>query len=152
ASAFANFGFKSGTRIIGLLVSFRFRSSLRSGPQVLTNFGIGTLVIIAACLALSTGAALAQSDGGAVAKLKPEVTVSSELVRIGDLLDGAGAAADIAVFRAPDIGETGNVPAYRVLDAVRPYGVIVDTAGNTAIAVTRTGRVLGVADIEGAVA
>jgi predicted O-methyltransferase YrrM len=30
ASAFANFGFKSGTRIIGLLVSFRFRSSYRA--------------------------------------------------------------------------------------------------------------------------
>jgi hypothetical protein len=27
ARAFANFGFKSGTRIIDLLVSFRFRSS-----------------------------------------------------------------------------------------------------------------------------
>jgi hypothetical protein len=30
ASAFANFGFKSGTRIISLLVSFRFRSSYRA--------------------------------------------------------------------------------------------------------------------------
>jgi len=110
------------------------------------------LAAIMFCLALTAGAALAQSAGEPVAKLKAEVTVSGELVRIGDLLDNVGAAADIAVFRAPDIGETGNLPAYRVLDAVRPYGVVVDTAGNSAVAVTRTGRVLGAGDIEAAVA
>ena len=32
------------------------------------------------------------------------------LVRIGDLVENAGAAADVAVFRAPDLGQTGAVP------------------------------------------
>src|SRR5207245_8358097 len=44
ASAFANFGFKSGTRIIELLVSLCFRSSHSRPPQGCANCGIGTLV------------------------------------------------------------------------------------------------------------
>src|SRR5262249_51151135 len=39
----ANFGFKSGTRIIALLVSLRFRSSHKCPPRGFANFGIGTL-------------------------------------------------------------------------------------------------------------
>jgi flagellar basal body P-ring formation protein FlgA len=113
------------------------------------------LAIIAAWLVLLAGAAAAQSTSPAsapVAKLKREVVVSGALVRIGDLLDDAGPAADIAIFRAPDIGETGEVPAYRVLDAVRPYGVTVDTAGNTEVAVTRAGRVMTAGVIEASIA
>jgi hypothetical protein len=34
---------QSGTRIIDLLVSYDFRSSLPSKPQTAANFGIGTL-------------------------------------------------------------------------------------------------------------
>jgi hypothetical protein len=44
ASPIANFGFKRGTRIIDLLVSFRFRSSRRACCNVWRTFGIGTLV------------------------------------------------------------------------------------------------------------
>ena len=33
--------------------------------------------------------------------LKPQVTVAGEIVRIGDLVDNAGAVADVAIFRAP---------------------------------------------------
>ena len=33
------------TRIMSLLVLFRFRSSYRSEPRRLTNFGIGALVV-----------------------------------------------------------------------------------------------------------
>src|SRR6516162_6577326 len=44
ARVFANFGFKSGTRITALLVSLWFRSSHSSVPQGCANFGIGTLV------------------------------------------------------------------------------------------------------------
>ena len=32
-----------------------------------------------------------------------------DVVRIGDLVENAGAAADIAIFRAPDLGQTGAV-------------------------------------------
>ncbi len=39
----ANFGFKSGTRIMKLLVPPRFRSSHQRSPHGFANFGIGTL-------------------------------------------------------------------------------------------------------------
>jgi flagella basal body P-ring formation protein FlgA len=114
------------------------------------------VAVIAAFLALGPGAATAQAADAVaspVPKLKREAVVSGDVVRIGDLIDGAGAAAGIAIFRAPDIGETGNVPAYQVLDAARAHGVErVDTQGNAQVAVTRTGRVLGAKNIEAAIA
>jgi flagellar basal body P-ring formation protein FlgA len=112
------------------------------------------VAVIAALLALVPGTAALAADPAAspVPKLKREAVVSGDLVRIGDLIDGAGAAAGIAIFRAPDIGETGTVPAYQVLAATRAYGLErVDTQGNTEVAVTRSGRVLTTKDIEAAV-
>ena len=53
----------------------------------------------------------------AAPKLRELVTVTDELVRIGDLVENAGAAAEIAVFRAPDLGHTGTVPVARVVEA-----------------------------------
>ena len=109
---------------------------------------------IAAFLVLLPGAAVDAAEPAAapVPKLKRAAVVSSDLVRIGDLIDGAGTAAGIAIFRAPDIGETGTVPAYQVVAAARAYGLEqVDTQGNAEIAVTRAGRVLGTKDIEAGV-
>src|SRR5689334_17894504 len=42
--SYANFGFKSGTRIIELLVSFSIPKFAQRLPRMLANFGIGTLV------------------------------------------------------------------------------------------------------------
>src|SRR5215469_14354345 len=44
AGCVANFGFKSGTRIIALLVSFDSEVRLRACCKAVANFGIGTLV------------------------------------------------------------------------------------------------------------
>ena len=112
------------------------------------------VAVIAALLALGADAAAQTVDPAAspMPKLKRQAVVSGDLVRIGDLIDGAGAAAGIAIFRAPDIGETGSVPAYQVLAAARVHGIErVDTQGTTEVAVTRAGRVLGTKDIEAAV-
>jgi hypothetical protein len=64
-------------------------------------------------LALS-GPALAQITGSlppesairasTTPTIKAAVTVSSDLVRIGDLIDNAGASARVPIFRAPDLG------------------------------------------------
>src|SRR5262245_64270312 len=48
AGTVANFGFKSGTGIIALLVSFSIPKFAQKSPQMLANFGIGTLGTIAA--------------------------------------------------------------------------------------------------------
>src|ERR1043165_9890955 len=76
-------------------------------------------------LALGTIPAFAQTP-----RLKPQAIVASEVVRIGDLIENAGVAASTPIFRAPDLGQTGAVPARAVLDAVRPYGLVaVDVRG-----------------------
>ena len=43
AGTVANFGFKSGTRIIVFLVSFSIPKFAQKSRQMLANFGIGTL-------------------------------------------------------------------------------------------------------------
>ena len=109
--------------------------------------------VIAALIALGPATAQgADPDAAPVPTLKREAVVLGDIVRIGDLIDGAGSAAGIAIFRAPDIGETGNVPAYQVLAAARAHGIErVDTRGNSEVAVTRAGRVLAAKDIEAAI-
>ena len=44
-------------------------------------------------------------------RLKPQAIVASDVVRIGDLIENAGVAASTPIFRAPDLGQTGAVPA-----------------------------------------
>ena len=69
-------------------------------------------------------------------------------MRIGDLVENAGAAADVAVFRAPDLGQTGAVPVARIAEALRPYDVTgIDTGGLSEVVVTRLSRALTAKDI-----
>lgn len=109
------------------------------------------IAIAAAFLTLATAASAQQS--GVPAPLAPtlrsDILVSSDIVRIGDLIDNAGAAASIAVFRAPDLGLTGNVPVARVVEALRPHDVIaIDTRGLTEVTVTRASRAIGMKEVE----
>ena len=70
------------------------------------------LIATLALLVLGAPQAVAQ-DKAPAPRLKELVAVSSEIVRIGDLVENAGAASGIPVFRAPDLGHTGSVPAAR---------------------------------------
>jgi len=111
------------------------------------------VAVIAALIALGAEAAAQAGESDApVPTLKREAVVAGDIVHIGDLIDGAGPAAAVAIFRAPDIGETGSVPAYQVLAAARAYGIErVETQGNSEVAVTRAGRVFAAKDIEAAI-
>lgn len=81
--------------------------------------------------------------------LKSEATIVGDLVRIGDLIENAGDVADVAIFRAPDIGQTGTVPASRVAEAVLPHRIIaLDTRGLAEVVVTRASRSITEKDIE----
>lgn len=90
----------------------------------------------------------------AIAQVTPTfrstVLVSAAIVRIGDLVENSPSdKAQIAVFRAPDLGDTGLVPVERVLEALRPHDVVeVDNTGITEIAVTRASRVVGSTEIK----
>jgi flagella basal body P-ring formation protein FlgA len=106
------------------------------------------LVALATLPAIAfTAAAQAAEPGGPA--LKPAATVVGEIVRIGDLVENAGAVADVAIFRAPDLGETGSVPVARVLDAVRGHHLVgLDTRGLAEVAVTRAARAITAKDVE----
>jgi flagella basal body P-ring formation protein FlgA len=99
-----------------------------------------------AALFLAASAQAAEPGGPA---LKPAATVMGEIVRIGDLVENAGAVADVAIFRAPDLGETGSVPVARVLDAVRGHHLVgLDTRGLAEVTVTRAARAITAKDVE----
>ena len=101
-------------------------------------------------LALSVAPAAAQITGSTGhARLKAEVTVSGDIVRIGDLVENAGVAANTPIFRAPDLGQTGAVPVRAVLDAIRPYGLVaVEVRALSEVMVTRASRAIAADDIE----
>src|SRR5271165_5033638 len=102
-----------------------------------------------AALAALTVSAAAQDRPA----LKAEAVVTGDLVRIGDLIDHAGIVADIPIFRAPDLGSTGTVPASAVLEAVRPHALVgLDTNGIIDVTVTRASRSIPAKVIEDIVA
>ena len=85
--------------------------------------------------------------------LRPAVTVTSEVVRIGDVIDNAGPAAQIAIYRAPDLGTTGSLQTAQVIAALRAHQVIgVDTKDIKEVTVTRLARNVDAKDIQDSVA
>jgi flagella basal body P-ring formation protein FlgA len=118
--------------------------------RLATVIALAALQATAMPAAAQTGSSSAQrvvqNKGPA---LKAEATIAGELVRIGDLIENAGAVADVAIFRAPDLGQTGSVPASRVADAVLQHHIIgLDTRGIAEVVVTRASRAITAKDIE----
>lgn len=84
-----------------------------------------------------------------VPRLKDTVIVSAEVVLIGDLIDNAGPAANIPVFRAPDLGETGTVEVSRIAAALRPHQIVrIDTRGLHEVTVMRLSRAIPAVEFE----
>lgn len=110
-----------------------------------------SLLSVAAAFAAWASSVFAAGENGPA--LKAEVSVASEIVRIGDIVENAGALADIAIFRAPDVGETGAVSVARVIEALRPHGLAdADTRGLSEITVTHLGRIIAASEIGRAIA
>jgi flagellar basal body P-ring formation protein FlgA len=111
---------------------------------------VRSLLLATALLAASAVPSPAQSrDDVAAPVLRANVNVSGDVVRIGDVVDNAGNAAQIAIYRAPDLGTTGTLATAQVLAALRAHQVIgVDTKDLRAISVTRLARTLDSKDIE----
>ena len=112
---------------------------------------IRSILLATALLAASAAAAFAQSSDGAIAApvLRASVAVTGDVVRIGAVIDNAGTAAQIAIYRAPDLGTTGMLPTAQVISALRAHQVIgVDTRELKEISVTRLTRTLDGKDIE----
>ena len=111
--------------------------------------------LFAAALLATAAAASAQSRDDAIAApaLRASVAVSGDVVRIGDVIDNAGSAAQIAIYRAPDLGTTGSLPTAQVLATLRAHQVIgVDTRNLQEISITRLARTLDAREIDTQVA
>lgn len=105
-------------------------------------------LLLAATLALCATGAIAQTP-----LLRADVAVSGDLVRIGDVLENAGSAADVAIYRAPDVGTSGSVAVPALLAALRAHQVIaVDTRGLREISISRRARTIDTSEIEHVVA
>src|ERR1700690_4327429 len=114
-----------------------------------------SLLLAVALLAAAPVTALAQASGDTIAVpvLRASVTVESDVVRIGDVIDNAGTSAQIAIYRAPDLGTTGSLPTAQVIATLQAHKVIgVDTRDIKAVQVTRLARTLEGKEIESQVA
>lgn len=111
-----------------------------------------TLATISALLVLALPARAAD-DFIATPTLRASITVTSDVVRVGDLIDNAGSAALIPLYRSPDLGTTGALPVAQVLAVLRAKQVIgVMTGDIREVQVTRLARTLVNKDLETAVA
>jgi flagella basal body P-ring formation protein FlgA len=111
-----------------------------------------TLATISALLVLALPARAAD-DFIATPTLRASISVTSDVVRVGDLIDNAGSAALIPVYRSPDLGTTGALPVAHVLSVLRAKQVIgVMTGDIKEVQVTRLARTLVNKDLETAVA
>src|ERR1700756_5301816 len=100
-------------------------------------------------LLFAASAARAGDEAIAPPMLRAKVSVASEVVRIGDVVDNAGAFAQIAIYRAPDLGTTGSLPVAQVINVLRTHQVIgVDTRELKEITVTRLARTIDSKEIE----
>jgi flagellar basal body P-ring formation protein FlgA len=107
--------------------------------------GIRTFAIVLAIAGPLAATAAAQTAAPA---LREHVTVTSDVVRIGDLVENAGAVADVPIFRSPDLGTTGSVATERIVEAIRPHQLVdIDTRGLAEVVVTRLSRAITVEDI-----
>jgi flagellar basal body P-ring formation protein FlgA len=112
-------------------------------------------MLVTALLVAASSAAIAEEkeDTIAVPALRAQVTVESDIVRVGDMIENAGTAAQIAIYRSPDLGTTGTLPTAQVINALQAHQVIgVDTRGIKSVSVTRLARILEGKEIESRVA
>lgn len=109
-----------------------------------------SVLIATALLAATTAAAFAGNGDDVIAApvLRANVTVADEVVRIGDVIDNAGSAAQIAIYRAPDLGTTGSLPTAQILNALQAHQVIgVDTRDIKTVSITRSSRSIEASEI-----
>lgn len=75
--------------------------------------------------------------------LKADIVVAAPIVTVGDMFDAAGAAAEQALFRAPDLGTSGTVSIAAIDAALERIGITdFDTSGLDAIRVTRAATII----------
>lgn len=100
------------------------------------------LALIVVCVAAAGFAliATARADTAPRPTLRASVTVHGNVVTIGDFFENPGPLGSTPLFRPPDIGETGSIDAWQVVDAAQRAGLHVASAnGVRTVSVTRAG-------------
>jgi flagella basal body P-ring formation protein FlgA len=111
------------------------------------------LLLTAGLFLLSPTPAGAAEPSTVVPTMKVEATIASDIVRIGDLIEHAGPAAAIPAFHAPELGASGTIQTYRVIEVARQNGIAqLDTRGLQEVTIFRAARMIPIADLETAVA
>jgi flagellar basal body P-ring formation protein FlgA len=111
------------------------------------------LRLLAALAALALLSGVTAAEKAAMPSLKGEVTVNGDFVRLGDLIDNAGENAPTPLFRAPELGTSGTIQVYRVIEAARSQGLSVfDAHGLSEVVVLRASRTISLPELERAVA
>jgi len=130
------------------------RIIIAATAAALASAATSTEYAAAADATLPALAAYAASPAAyAAPTLRRSVLVTGEIVHIGDLIDNAGSFAAIPVFRAPDVGTTGAVPARKIVEAARAHNMFgVDTGDVIEVEVTRAGRIITRKELEGQIA
>ncbi|MCE1238285.1 MAG: flagellar basal body P-ring formation chaperone FlgA [Hyphomicrobiales bacterium] len=124
-----------------------FACSHEAGGRLLRSLiGAAAIALIATLLLSFVGSAPASSAERA--RLRGQVSVSADVVTLGDFFEDAGPLADRPLFRSPDLGTTGPVAAVRVVDLARAAGLAgADAAGLVEVSVTRLARPVEAAEI-----
>jgi flagellar basal body P-ring formation protein FlgA len=123
------------------------RATIRNSQRRLF---LATGVILVTLTGLTASAAWSQTSP---ARLRPIVNVDGDVVRLGDLFEGAGAASDVALFGAPAPGASGSISTTRIFTAARENGFIgADYRGLTSVTVKRSGRRIAADAIGAAIA
>jgi flagella basal body P-ring formation protein FlgA len=120
--------------------------------KVLAMIHSGTRVfaLLFALAALFPVSAAAQTAAPA---LRASVIVTSGVVRIGDLVENAGAVADVPIFRSPDLGTRGTVSTENIVEAIRSHQLVdIDTRGLAEVVVTRASRAIPAQEISARIA
>lgn len=79
----------------------------------------------------------------AAATLRAEALVTADVVTLGDLFDGAGDLAGRPVFRSPDAGVDGALPAAQAIAAAAAAGLAADPPAFDTVTVVRAGTLVG---------
>ena len=125
-----------------------FSCSSDAGRCFLRSLWAAAALALMATLMLSVLTDGARSAERVQPKLRAAVSVTADLVTIGDFFDDAGELGKVALFRAPDLGTTGPVSARRVVDLARAAGLAVsDTDGLVEVTVSRLSRPVEASEI-----
>ncbi len=108
-----------------------------------------SLAIAATLLTIAASLAQAREDTITPPALRAEVMVESDIVRVGDMVENAGSAAQIAIYRSPDLGTTGILPVAQVISVLQAHQVIgVLTRDIKSVSVTRLARTIEAKEIQ----